>query len=319
MGSGRDSLAEGSSGRECLKVIQVEREYMDRRQLLKVVGLGTAALPFSSVNAQETSAVTTEVKASTLPQTVMGWCYKELDLEVFADACVATGIVGIEGVAIKDYEFLKSKGLKISMVRTTRFDDGPTNKAEHPRLKKVVMEAIDLAVQHECPNVILFSGMKVEGLSHTQMTENCVQFWKSVAPYAEKKGVTLVLEHLNSRDDSHPMKGHPGYFADDIDHSAEMVRAVDSPAMKLLFDIYHVSVMNGDIIRRIHQHKDVIGHVHTAGNPGRGPLDMSQEINYPPIIQALKDIGYTGYVGHEFLCPKEDIIESLKDAYRQCC
>ena len=124
--------------------------------------------------------------------------------------------------------------------------------------------------------------------------------------------MTLCLEHLNTRDAAE-MKGHPGYQGDDIDYCADIVRAVGSPRMKLLFDIYHVQIMHGDVIRRIEQCKDVIGHIHTAGNPGRGELDDNQEINYPPIMRKLLEIGYTGYVGQEFI-PTRDPLEGLRQA-----
>ena len=117
--------------------------------------------------------------------------------------------------------------------------------------------------------------------------------------HAEQKGVTLVLEHLNSRDSSHPMKGHPGYFGDDVDFCVELIKKVGSPNFKLLFDIYHVSIMNGDIIRRLRQHREYLGHIHTAGNPRRGELDNLQEIHYPNLGVMLQKMGYAGFVGHE--------------------
>jgi len=138
-----------------------------------------------------------------------------------------------------------------------------------------------------------------------------------LALLAEKRGVTVCLEHLNTRDGSHPMKGHPGYQGDDIDYVANIVRRVGSPRVKLLFDIYHVQVMNGDVLRRLEECKDVIGHIHTAGNPGRAELDDSQEINFPPIMRKLIEIGYKGYVGHEFI-PTRDPLAGLRQAVERC-
>ena len=109
------------------------------------------------------------------------------------------------------------------------------------------------------------------------------------------------MEHLNTRDNSHPMKGHPGYQGDDLDEVAAIIRKVGSPRVRLLFDVYHVQVMHGDLIRRIEQTKDIIGHVHTAGCPGRGELDDTQEVNYPAVMKKLAAIGYSGYVGQEFI------------------
>jgi hydroxypyruvate isomerase len=113
------------------------------------------------------------------------------------------------------------------------------------------------------------------------------------------------------------MKGHPGYQGDHVDYCIDICKRVGSPRMKLLFDIYHVQIQDGDVIRRLHQNKDYIGHVHVAGNPGRGELDMKQEINFPPIMQALLDIGYKGYVGQEFI-PTRDPLQGLQEAVALC-
>jgi hydroxypyruvate isomerase len=147
--------------------------------------------------------------------------------------------------------------------------------------------------------------------------DNCVKHFKEIVGYAEKKKITLCLEMLNTRDDSHPMKGHPGYQGDHTDYCVGIIRRVGSPNLKLLFDIYHVQIMDGDIIRRIHQLKDVIGHIHTAGNPGRGELDEKQEINYAACMQALVDIGYQGFVGQEFI-PTRDPLTGLTEAVQLC-
>ena len=113
------------------------------------------------------------------------------------------------------------------------------------------------------------------------------------------------------------MKGHPGYQGDDLDHVASIVRRVDSPGLKLLFDIYHVQVMHGDVIRRLEENQDILGHIHTAGNPGRGELDDRQEINYPAIMRKLLELGYDGYVGQEFL-PTGDPLQGLTEAVQLC-
>jgi hydroxypyruvate isomerase len=136
--------------------------------------------------------------------------------------------------------------------------------------------------------------------------------------YAEKQNVNLCLEHLNSRDDSHPMKGHPGYFGDDVDFCIDLVKRVDSPRMKLLFDFYHVQVMNGDVIRRFRNYFDYIGHLHTAGNPGRCELDDNQELNYTAIMRAVVEAGYRGYVAQEFIPTWDDKLGALRHAVQLC-
>jgi hydroxypyruvate isomerase len=135
---------------------------------------------------------------------------------------------------------------------------------------------------------------------------------------AEAKKVTLCLEHLNSRDDTHPMKGHPGYFGDDVDFCVDLIRKVGSPNFKLLFDIYHVQIMNGDVIRRIREYKEYIAHYHTAGVPGRGELDETQEINYPAVMRAILETGYEGYVAQEFIPTWDDRALALRHAAQIC-
>jgi len=232
--------------------------------------------------------------------------------------CKKIGIQGIEGVPREFYPQILEAGLEITLVRAHKFHDGPTDRSRHSDILQGIREAIDVAVEVGCERVIMFSGFEVEGLSHEEMTKNCIDCWKAAAPYAEEKGIMLVVEQLNTRDDSHPMRGHPGYFADDIDHCFEMIKAVDSPNVKVLFDIYHVSVMNGDIIRRLRQNYSLIGHIHTAGNPGRAEIGDNQEINYPAILQAIAELGYDDWIAHEFIPESEDKIQSLQEAYDIC-
>src|ERR1035437_6321714 len=154
-------------------------------------------------------------------------------------------------------------------------------------------------------------------ISQEQGAENTIAGLRELARYAESRNVTVVLEQLNTRDDSHPMKGHPGYQGDDIDYCADIVRRVDSPHAKLLFDVYHVAIMNGDVIRRLRQYARWLGHIHVAGVPGRGELDGRQEIHYPAVMRALLEIGYQGYVGQEFI-PTRDPAQGLAEAVALC-
>jgi hydroxypyruvate isomerase len=208
--------------------------------------------------------------------------------------------------------------------------DPPFRKGlNNPRYQEEVIvrtkNTIDQAADFGFPNVIAFTGYKLRDLDDPSSGEiplaegaaNTVKGLAELASYAAKKRVTLCLEHLNSRDHSHPMKGHPGYQGDDVDYCADIIKQVNSEWVKLLFDIYHVEIMNGDVIRRLRQYHKIIGHVHTAGNPGRGELDDQQEINYPPIMRALLELGYTGYVGHEFI-PVRDPLEGLAQAISLC-
>jgi hydroxypyruvate isomerase len=199
----------------------------------------------------------------------------------------------------------------------------------NPRYQEEVIArtklAIDQAADGGVPNVIAFTGYKwIDAgdpqsgeISLAEGAENTAKGLLELARYAANKPVTIVLEQLNTRDESHPMKGHAGYQGDDLDYCAEIVRQVASPHVKLLFDVYHVAIMNGDVIRRLRQYRDSIGHVHTAGVPGRGELGDQQEINYRAVMLTLAEIGYEGYVGQEFL-PTRDPMEGLTEAFSLC-
>ena len=258
------------------------------------------------------------VKKARVRQSVMGWCFNPMPTEQLAQHAKAIGLVGIEGIDARHYPAVRQLGLQISLVGGHGFRTGPFSRENHALCIEKLREGIDRAVAVQCQNVITFTGMREAGISDEQGAKNCVECWKQVIPYAEEKGVNLCLEHLNTRDDTHPMKGHPGYFGDDVDFCVELIRRVDSPRMKLLFDVYHVQIMNGDVIRRIRQYKDVISHYHTAGVPGRGELDDTQEINYPAVIKAILETGYEGYVTHEFIPTWDDPIAGLRHAAQLC-
>ena len=235
-----------------------------------------------------------------------------------AKVCKALGMPAIEGISADDYPAVMELGLKVAIVGSHGFAKGPFNPDNHASCKESLMKSIDLAAKIGSTNVITFTGMTEAGISPEQGAKNCVELWKSVIGHAEKKGVQLCLEHLNSRDDTHPMKGHPGYFGDDVDLCADLIKQVDSPNMKLLFDIYHVQVMHGDVIRRLRALQGIIGHYHTAGNPGRGEIDENQEINYPPILKAILETGYEGYVAQEFIPTWDDKVAALRHAVALC-
>ena len=290
-----------------------------RRVALKTSALGLAAtatthaqLPRAELNPNF------KVNKGRIRQSVMGWCFKPMPALELAKHCKAIGLEAMEGVSAQDYPAIRKLGLKISLVGSHGFKKGPFSRANHEYCVERLKAGIDLAVEVNCPSVITFTGMREKGTNDAQGERNCVELWKSVIGYAEKKKINLVLEHLNTRDDSHPMKGHPGYFGDDVDHCVEMIRKVGSPNMKLLFDVYHVQIMNGDVIRRIGQYKNVIGHYHTAGNPGRGELDDTQEINYPAVMRAILETGYKDFVAQEFIPTWQDKAAALRHAAMVC-
>lgn len=249
---------------------------------------------------------------------VMGWCFKPMPVEELIAACHKMGMTAMEGIDKKYYPNLRELGMKPSLVGSHGFANGPAKRANHPECIAKLRESIDVAVEFGAPGVITFTGMREKDLADEEMAKNCVDCWKEVIGYAEQKGVNLVMEHLNSRDDSHPMKGHPGYFGDHVDFCVDLIKRVGSPRMKLLFDIYHVQIMDGDVIRRLRQHIGVIGHIHTAGVPGRGEIDETQELNYPPIMKTLLELGYSGYTAHEFIPTWDKPLAALRHGVRVC-
>ena len=295
---------------------------LSRRHLLKASIAALAATP--SLQAQDKQ----EINEGPLPeravihgrikQSVMGWCFNPMSPVYLAKVCKALGMPAIEGISADAYPAVTELGLKVAIVGSHGFANGPITTANHAMCKEKLLQSIDLAAKFGSPNVITFTGMSETGISPEQGSKNCVDLWKSVIGHAEKHGVNLCLEHLNSRDDTHPMKGHPGYFGDDVDLCADLIRRVDSPNMKLLFDIYHVQVMHGDVIRRLRALQNIIGHYHTAGNPGRCEIDENQEINYPPILRAILETGYQGYVAQEFIPTWEDKVAALRHAVALC-
>lgn len=292
-----------------------------RREMLGAVGAAGVFAAAGSASAQAPrGSVSDDFRISNkrIRQSVMGWCFKPMKALELAKHCREIGLEAIEGISPNDYPVVRELGLKISLVSSHGFKSGPFNPANHKMCAEKLRSSIDLAVEVGCPSVITFTGMREDGISDEQGAKNCVDLWKSVVGYAEKKGINLCLEHLNSRDGSHPMKGHPGYFGDDVDFCVKLIEQVGSPNMKLLFDIYHVQMMNGDVIRRIRQYKDVIGHYHTAGNPGRAELDDTQEINYPPIMKAILETGYKGFVAQEFIPTWDDPVAALRHAANVC-
>lgn len=258
------------------------------------------------------------IQKQNIKQTLMGWCWKPMDTLELAKHSKAIGLKGMEGIDKKYYPDVKALGLDISLVGSHGFSNGPCNPKFQDEVVTKLTDSINLAADVGCKKVITFTGMKYDGMDRDTAIKGCIDTWKKVLPLAEQKGITLVLEHLNSRDNTHPMKGHPGYFGDDVDFCVELSKTIGSPNFKILFDIYHVSIMNGDIIRRIRLHKDYIGHYHTAGNPGRCEIDEKQEINYPPIIQAIIETGYNDFVAQEFIPTWQDPILALRHAAMVC-
>lgn len=264
---------------------------------------------------------------------VVFWCFNIAgELWDIDKTCLIAKNLGAKSIEIcgpDEWPTMKKYGLTCALAANgmpgAPFMKGLNNLDYHDEVIATTTKRIEECAAAGVPAVIAFTGYKWRNaedpnsgeISLQEGADNCVAGLKKLAVVAEKLGVTICLEHLNTRDGSHPMKGHPGYQGDDIDYVANIVRRVGSPRVRLLFDFYHVQIMNGDLMRRLEENMDVIGHIHTAGNPGRCELDENQEINYPPLLRKLVELGYKGYVGHEFI-PTRDPLAGLTQAIHVC-
>jgi hydroxypyruvate isomerase len=189
--------------------------------------------------------------------------------------------------------------------------DGLNKRSNHARIEEELRVSIDLAAKHKIPGLICFSGNRQPFQTEIEAIEAVADGLRRIAPYAEEKGVNLNMELLNSK------VNHPGYQCDHTAWGVAVCERVNSPRVKLLYDIYHMQIMEGDIIRTIRQNIKWIGHFHTAGNPGRNDMDDTQELNYAGICRAIAATGYEYYVGHEFK-PKGDLIQALRQTFELC-
>lgn len=285
---------------------------VSRRQLLASAAAGAAALQAGAAVAADRPAAS----KGDIKQSLVQWCYKKYwNIDEMCRVARQLGCVSIELADPKDWPVIKKNGLVCAIASSHTFEKGMNNPEYHEMCIAKIRSSIDACADYGFPNVITFTGFR-ENIPDDVGLQNCVKGFKKVIGYAEQKKVNLCLEMLNSRA-TETMKGHPGYQGDHTDYCMEIIREVGSPRMKLLFDIYHVQIMDGDVIVRLKQYADYIGHVHTAGNPGRRELDDQQEINYPPIMRALLEVGYTGYVGQEFI-PTRDPLDGLRQAVALC-
>ena len=295
--------------------------HISRRNIIKAAAGTALATTAASAQAQLIRDAATKefkIKNKRIRQSIMGWTFNPMPTDELIATCVDIGLTGIEGISRQFYPPARKAGLEISLVGSHGFGKGPNDPANHSMCIEKLTDGIDVAKQFGAKRVITFVGMETPGIDRDQAKANCVNAWKQVIGHAEKNGITICLEHLNSVDDSHPMKGHPGYQGDDLDFCIESIKQVGSPNLKLLFDIYHVQIMHGDIIRNIRKHKEYIGHYHTAGNPGRGELDDTQEINYPAVMRAILATGFDGFVAQEFIPNWDDKVAALRHAAEVC-
>jgi hydroxypyruvate isomerase len=241
------------------------------------------------------------------------WCYVRGDMtpERFVRTAAEIGYDAVEIVDPSYWQLVKDHGLAIaSIVGHKSLVDGLNRRENHARIAAELRDSIELAARWGIPNLVCFSGNRA-GLSDDEGAEITADGLRGVARAAEDAGVTLVLELLNSKVD------HKDYQCDHTGWGVRVVRMVDSPRVKLLYDIYHMQIMEGDVIRTIRDNHAHFGHYHTAGNPGRHEIDDTQELNYPAIVGAIAATGYDGYLGQEFV-PTGDPVAALRDALERC-
>ncbi len=288
---------------------------MDRRSFIKVgsaasVAMGLAGGIAEGAEAKPKASEGEGVKNGRIKQSVCKWCYRGVSLDELAAFSAKIGIKGMDLISPEDWPILKKHGLECSMSKSHGIGKGLNRIENHDECLAKIRKSIDETSEAGFPNVICFSGNR-EGMDDDEGMKNCFIALKQVVGYAEQKNVTLCMELLNSK------RNHKDYMCDRTHWGVELAKQVGSDNFKLLYDIYHMQVQEGDVIATIKESHQYIGHYHTAGVPGRNEIGDTQELYYPAIMKAILKTGFTGYVGQEFI-PKKGKLESLAEAVRIC-
>jgi len=252
------------------------------------------------------------VKIGRLKQSVSYWCYGRIPLPEFARAVAEMGLTAIDLLEENQWPVVREFGLICSLGWKVGGDipKGVNDKANHDAIVKGLERALPTAAKNGVPNLITFFGNR-HGIGEEESIDNCVTGLNRIKKAAEDNGVTIVVELLNSKVD------HKGYQGDRSAFGVEVIKRVDSSRVKLLYDIYHMQIMEGDVIRTIRNNQQYIAHFHTGGVPGRHELDGTQELNWRAVCSAIADTGFKGYVAHEFV-PTRDPLTSLREAVALC-
>ncbi len=285
---------------------------LSRRSSLKKIILGTAAagsLPLMDVQAQ---AYISTLKGN-VNHAVCHWPFNPMSLEELCIGIKKIGFNAIDLVGPNNWHILKANNVECSLCNGADMGivKGWNDRQNHEKLIKSYTEVIPLVAKAGYKNLIAFSGNR-NGMDDETGMKNSAEGLKKIMNLAEKNNVAIIMELLNSRVD------HPDYMCDKSAWGVELCKMVGSPNLKLLYDIYHMQIMEGDLIRTIQREHQYIGHYHTAGNPGRNEIDETQEINYPAVVRAVLDTGYKGYFCQEFIPKSKDKMASLEQAVRIC-
>lgn len=286
-------------------------ETSERRQFIRNLVLGSSALaisPYLSANEKKTMPPSGKIKHS-----VCYWCYEPMPLEKFAEQAKDTGVTSIELLRPDQWKTVEKYGLSCAVATDTfaSITEGFNNPALHNNLQANYKKLILQAAENGLPNVICFSGNRGK-LSDEAGLENCAQGLDKLVKLAEKQNVTLIMELLNSK------VNHPDYQCDHTEWGVALAEKLGSPNFKLLYDIYHMQIMEGNVIATIRKHHKYIAHYHTGGVPGRNEINDSQELNYPAIMRAIVETGFKGYVAQEFIPTYPNKIAALREGVEIC-
>jgi hydroxypyruvate isomerase len=287
----------------------IQTKMLSRRQALRMAASAAGAGALGSLRP---SFSLPRPLRGRLKQSAARWCYRDISIEQLAKAGAEMGLRGIDLVPDPgDWAILKKHGLIATMVTGAgSIPEGFNRKENHDKLERELRENIPRAAAAGLPNVITFSGNR-RGLPDGEGLENCVAGLNRVKGIAEEHKVTICFELLNSK------VNHKDYQFDHMPWGIDVIKRVNSPYVKILYDIYHAQIMDGDIIRTIRDNIQHIGHFHTGGVPGRHELDDTQELNWRTVAKAIADLGFQGYVAHEFV-PARDPLKSLREAVELC-
>ncbi len=291
---------------------------VNRRKAIRNLSLGIGVISFSgttmaqSVSKNVLNSFQDNLKGN-INHSVCRWCYQNIPLEEFAEKSKDIGIKAIDLLKPDEWDVVIKKGLQCSLATDTfaSITEGFNNPKNHSELQKKYQNLISQASHSGIQQVIVFSGNR-NGISEEEGWENCAKGLDPLVKHAEENDVTLIMELLNSKVD------HKDYQCDRTPWGVSLVDKIGSTSFKLLYDIYHMQIMEGDIIATINKNKDYIAHYHTGGVPGRHEINHTQELNYPAIMKAIVANGFTGYVAQEFIPTYEDSLEALKEGIEIC-
>lgn len=286
----------------------------NRRSAIKNIITGSVAVASAPLIPTLASCATGSITMKgNINHSVCRWCFDGLSLDELCIEAKKLGITGIDLVGPKDWPTLKKHGMVSTMCNGAEISlvKGWNDPQYHATLIKNYTEHINLVADAGYKNLICFSGNR-NGLDDATGLKNAAEGLKKIMPLAEKRGVTIIMELLNSKVD------HKDYMCDKTAWGVELCKMVGSEHFKLLYDIYHMQIDEGDVIRTIRNNAAYIGHYHTAGVPGRHEIDESQELYYPAIMKAIVETGFKGYVAQEFIPIAKDKLGSLKKAIEIC-